>query len=353
MDIDFLAKTVETYLPARKKRSPSGWISFNAPCCHNRGESSDTRGRGGMMFNANGTVSYHCFNCQYKTSFTPGRPISYKFRKLLSWLGVDENTVKRLVIDAIRLKEIVGLPDSSDSVKDDIKVEFPIRSLPNEAVSFLAYAEFQVLGDRPFPENFVRAVDYVYQRKIDMQEYDFYWTPEVEQKLSHRVIVPFYYKNQIVGYTARAIEAGILPKYFSNHEANFVFNLDKQTPEKKFVIVTEGVFDAMCIDGVAVLSNTCSEQQADLIDNLAREVIVVPDFDQHLAKTGRCIWPGKQLIETAIEYGWTVSFPIWHDVCKDVNDAVTKYGKLFVLKSILAGRIDNKLKIQLMTKKLG
>jgi len=35
-------------LPARHRRSQSGWLSFNAVCCHHRGENADTRGRGGI-----------------------------------------------------------------------------------------------------------------------------------------------------------------------------------------------------------------------------------------------------------------------------------------------------------------
>lgn len=350
MDIDFLNQALESYLPAKRKRSPNGWVSFNAPCCIHNGESADTRGRGGLVNNNGGTISFHCFNCGFKTSYTPGRPISYKFRKFLRWLGASENEIRRLVIEAIRLKELIEIqnPDLAPAEERD----FAVRSLPAEAVNFLAIAEFHTLGDSDFPFNFVRAVNYVYSRNINMQEYEFFWADTIENKMSYRVIVPFYWKNKLVGWTARSTEDGIKPKYFSNHEPDFVFNINKQSADNKFVIVTEGVFDAMAIDGVSVLGNNCSEIQAEIIDNLGKEVIVVPDFDQHTNTNQRKVWPGQQLIEAALEYGWTVSFPLWSETCKDVSDAVNKYGKLFALKSILDGRIDNKLKIQLMTKKL-
>ena len=32
-----------TILPARKKTSPSGWVSFNAVCCTHNGETKDKR----------------------------------------------------------------------------------------------------------------------------------------------------------------------------------------------------------------------------------------------------------------------------------------------------------------------
>ena len=75
---------------------------------------------------------------------------------------------------------------------------------------------------------------------------------------------------------------------------------------------------------------------------MAREVIVVPDRDR----------AGVKLIDNAIEYGWSVSFPVWQETCKDINEAVVKYGRLFVLKSIIDAKESSKLKIELMKKRL-
>ena len=93
-----------TYLPAKRKTSSSGWISFNAPCCTHNSENQDRRQRGGLKLSNEGW-SYHCFNCSFKASYVQGRPLTYKFRKLLSWIGADENIVRQLVIEAIRIKE--------------------------------------------------------------------------------------------------------------------------------------------------------------------------------------------------------------------------------------------------------
>lgn len=337
-------------LPSKRRRSQAGWLSFNAVCCHHNGDSADTRGRGGCITNPDGGVSYHCFNCQFKTSYQPGRPLSFKFRKLLNWLGADPTEVKRLVIEAIRVKELIR-PEDIRAPEEEIV--FEARSLPQEAQSFLALAEFYKLAEyQSTPKLFTDAVHYALDRKIDTIKYDLYWTPEIEHKLNHRVIVPFVYKGQIVGYTARATVDGIKPKYHSNHPANFVFNMDNQLPTSKFVLVVEGPFDAMSIDGVSVQTNEISEQQAEIIEGLGREVIYVPDFDQHLNKQGRPVWPGLAAVEQAIEYGWSVSFPVWRETCKDVNAAVIKYGKLFVMKAILEGKESNSLKIKLIAGKI-
>lgn len=336
-------------LPSRRRHSQSGWLSFNAVCCAHNGESADTRGRGGIITNPDGGISYSCFNCKFKTSYTPGRPLSFKFRKLLRWLGADANEIQRLVIEALRLKDLIE-PDKIDD--PDEPVVFEKRQLPAEAKSFWSLAEFYKLADNNnLPNQLVQAVNYVTERKINCNKYDFYWTPEVEHKLSHRVIVPFIYKNEIVGYTARATNDGIKPKYHSNHPADFVFNLDQQKADNKFVIVCEGTFDAMSVDGVSVQTNAISEQQAELIEQLGKTVIFVPDFDRHTNKQDREVWPGWTAVEQAIEYGWSVSFPIWRETCKDINSAVQQYGKLFALKSILAAAESNPLKIKLMKNK--
>ena len=331
---------VKTVLPAKKKTTPSGWTSFNAPCCVHNGESADTRGRGGLTANADGSVSYHCFNCNFKASYQPGRHLTFKFRKLLRWLGADENDIKRLVIEAIRIRELVA-PEELKEPEE--KIEFKTRNLPKDAISFQQFLSFHILNNfQDVPSLLNSAVDYVKARKIDPAKYDFYWTDSTDHSLHQRVIIPMYWEGKIVGYTSRAFVDGVKPKYYSNYEPNLVFNLNNQQPESKFVIVCEGPFDAMAIDGVSVMSNDCSETQADIIDSLGKEVIVVADRDR----------AGVQLINRAVEYGWTVSFPIWQETCKDINEAVIKYGKLFVLKAILDAKETSKLKIELMKKKL-
>ena len=333
---------VTQLLPAKRKAGTSGWVSFNAPCCVYQGESADTRNRGGVKTNTDGSVSYHCFNCHFKASYQPGRHLTFKFRKLLGWLGADEGTVKRLVIDAIRIRELVA-PETIVEVVEQEEIKFKARPLPEEAQTFHTLSNFYTLNDdRDVPTEFHNSVLYVASRSIDLSKYDFYWTPETQYNLNKRVIIPFTWRNEIIGYTARAFREDVKPKYHNSHEPNYVFNVDRQLKDAKFVIVVEGPFDAMAVDGVAILGNECHEIQADIIDSLGREVIVVPDADK----------AGARLVDRALEYGWSVSFPIWQATHKDVGSAVEAFGKLFVLKSILEAKETSKLKIELKKKRL-
>lgn len=341
---------VKQLLPSKKKTSSNGWISFNAVCCQHTGESVDTRSRGGLVANADGGVSYHCFNCHYKANYTPGRHLNFKFRKLLQWLGASDNEVKRLVIDALRIKDFVA-PEKVAEVKEE--VTFKKRPLPDNSVSFREWETFIRLQaeDDLLNQQFLSTFNYVYDRKIDFGKYDFYTTENEAYNLHKRVIIPFIWQGDIIGYTARAWDDKVSPKYHNSYEPNFVFNTNNQLVTSKFVLVTEGPFDAMSVDGVAILGSECSETQADIIESLGKEVIVVPDFDVKEVR-GKMVWAGETLVDKAIEYGWSVSFPVWSEQVKDTAAAVEAYGKLFTIKSILAGKQSSRLKIELMKRRI-
>jgi len=339
--ITAIQDAVRLLLPAKRKtNSVTGWISVDAPCCETRGLTQKRTQRGGFNFDSDGSVGYHCFNCGFITGFQPGRQLTFKFRRLLDWMGADENTVNRLVIEAIRIKDT--MPPEQVAEEPAPPKEFKARSLPAEARTFHELNTFYELSDEKVPADWHNAVIYSATRKINLFKYDLYWTPETQYNLNKRVIIPFTWQNKIIGYTARTFDEGVKPKYHNNHEPNYVYNVDRQLKDAKFVIVCEGPIDAISVDGVAVLSNECNRTQADIIDDLDREVIVVPDADR----------AGARLVDLAILYGWTVSFPVWQETHKDVASAVEQYGKLFVIKSILAARETNRLKIELLKKRL-
>ena len=117
-----ISETLLTHLPGKRKTTPSGWISFNAPCC------DDKRQRGGFIVNGGDAVSYHCFNCQFKCSWQPGRPLSQKMRKFMRDLNLPDDLINKLGLEAMRLNE-----SSSFEVKSIIP-KFDTRALPDESV---------------------------------------------------------------------------------------------------------------------------------------------------------------------------------------------------------------------------
>lgn len=321
--MSLIIDTVSSYLPPKRKATPSGWISFNAVCCHHNGTSMDKRQRGGIMINDG--VSYHCFNCGFKASWQPGRNITTKFKKLLQWLNVPDDAIAKCSLEALRIQEDAGYTAPS-AIPVFIDKALPIGSKP-----------IKEWLDNP-PDEIMPVLEYMLSRNLFVDDYPFYWTDE--DGFNNRLIIPFFYKHRIVGYTARLIRDGKV-KYISEQQPGYVFNLDNQDYDRKFVIVTEGPVDAICVDGCAVMSNEASTQQITQINQLKREVIVVPDRDS----------AGLKLAEQAIENGWSVSMPEWPEGCKDVNDAVRQYGKVYALWSIVTSRESMPLKIQLRMKK--
>ena len=305
-----------------------GWLSFNCPCCVDNGEArSDTRMRGGIRHDDE-SISYHCFNCGFTASHKRGRVINKKMLSFMRNLGMPESEIKRLQLEAIRDKELADGPTLFISKTQTTRIpSFPDCELP-EGSELLE----DVLRQENPDERAIMAAKYLLDRGI----YDFvetYYSPH--PVFRNRVIIPFMQGDRIVGYTGRDTSGKSDAKYMSKTPKNFLYNVDAIKRNRTFLIVTEGVIDAACIDAVGVMSNEASPVQIDYINQFKGEVIVCPDRDK----------AGERLIKQAIENGWSVSFPNWEDDIKDAADAVNKYGKLYTLKSIIDGRISNSTKI--------
>ena len=318
---------VVSFLPAKRKATSSGWISFNAPCCVHRGDTQDKRQRGGLKTNSEGW-SYHCFNCGYTASFVLGRPVSFKARKFLEWLGVDRVEIEMLNLESLKHKSIHGLIESNRQV---IKaVEFEEKDLPPGL-------ELLDINDARH-DNYLT---YLIGRSIDPTGYPYMISPKAEGRAGSKIVIPFTHNGIVVGNTARFID-GRAPKFISDTQPGYVFGTDLQREKWTRAIVVEGVFDALAINGLAVLHNDINPQQAQLIKSLGKEITVVPDQDE----------AGLKLIDRALELGWAVSIPEWPVGAKDVNDAVIKLGRLTTLLLIMQHRETSKIKIEIRKKQL-
>ena len=317
-----------SFLPAKKKSTASGWVSFNAPCCVHRGNSQDKRQRGGLKPNADGSWSYHCFNCGYTASFVLGRSLTFKARKLLEWLGVDQQAIEVLNLESLKHKSIHGLIENQRHI---IKaVEFEERDLP---------ADLELIDiNNPLHNNYVT---YLNNRSIDPTMYPYMVSPEADGRSKDRIVIPFTHNELVVGNTARFID-NRQPKFISDTQQGYVFGTDLQKSNWAHAIVVEGVFDALAINGLAVLHNDINNQQIQLIKSLGKDITVVPDQDT----------AGMALVDKAIELGWAVSMPEWDNGIKDVNDAVIRYGRLATLLIILRNRETSKIKIELRRKRI-
>jgi len=321
------------HLPWKRKSTPSGWISFNAVCCHHNGHTADTRGRGGVMPSPEGGITAHCFNCHYTASWQPGRRLSYKMRRWMAWLGMGEDEIGRLALFAISQESyeptVIEPRELPTYEPRDPCPGRPITSWLNDG--YINEADYNSLE---------MVINYLDARGFSDKLHEFYWTDDAA--LRNRVLVPFTWKNRPMGFSGRLFEDGKKKiKYFSNYPSNMIWGYDRQHKDAKFCIVVEGLLDAVAIGALAICSNEINDVQAQVIETLDRDIIVVPDRDK----------AGMAMVEAALKYGWGVAFPDWESGIKDTADAVAKYGQLFTMRSILDSVQTNKLKIQLHAKK--
>lgn len=303
-------------LPVRSSRTPSGWTTFNCVMC------KDTRKRAGVIVSGP-KISYHCFNCHYVTGWSPSPHLSQRFKDLVLTLGAPQDQIHKVQVELLKNSEELEDQETEGYVYSLRK--FDVVDLPTDTTQ---------VEDLPV-DHAVR--QYATQRGL-LGLYPLLYFPN-DPLYAKRLVVPFIFNGEVIGWTGRHIAPPnkTTPKYLHKMPPGYVFNIDRfADSDREIVIVVEGVFDAIGIDGVAVMGNHVTPEQAHLIEKLGKRVILCPDRDK----------AGKELIDEALALGWEVSFPPWHRDVKDAADAVTKYGRLLAVASIIKHSTANSLKIQ-------
>jgi len=245
---------------------------------------------------------------------------------LLQWCGIEDAQITKWSLESLQHKDLL---DYVRVKKQKSKIKFQDHTLPAGELIDVNNSKHNAFSE------------YLLKRGIDPDSYPFLITPHEKGRNGNRIIIPYTYKNKIVGHTSRFLDNKI-PKYINEQQPGYVFNIDSQKPDWQVCIVTEGIFDALSIDGVAVLHNDINNDQATLLGSLNKPIILVPDRDN----------TGLALCDKALELGYKISLPNWDLDVKDVNDAVVKYGKLPTLLSILQAATSSKIKIELQRKKI-
>lgn len=301
------------------KQSPSGWYTLKCPVCN------DYKKRGGFKFE-NNIVSYNCFNCSTVAVYTEGSgKFSTQMKNVLSSFNITTELLGELMLDGLKTKKIT-ITKKSD-------VLYP---------AFIALPDhFYKLNELDNVYNQL-AVEYLQSRCIDANKYQFYLSDDKLWK--GRIIIPFYWRHNIIYYQGRNLLNNGKQKYLNSPTSrdSVLFNMDMLNNE--VVYIMEGVFDALSVDGVAVTGNRFTQQQINILNRSTCEKIYIPDkFGGDIDKS----------VDNAISAGCKISLP---DIgrCKDINEAVCQYGKLYVLKTIKDNIISNndlvKIKLKLYTK---
>lgn len=341
-------------LIGKSRKTPSGWESVNCPACVHNGEPTpDDRRRGGISMSPDGSITFNCLRCHYRAHWHPGMSLNRKMQNLLNWFGMDKDAIKKLAFRIwIENQQVLQNTNSTKKTKNVDPIEFPETTLPPGSKPLSDWIE---QGEQS--QNFLDVCEYLVsgRGRTIAQSYEYFWTPHRKHWFHRSVIVPFYWQNKVVGYSARRIDKNHKVRYYAHTPKNFLFlneNIDK--PGRRWIVVVEGVFDAIALDGVGALGGSLNDTQIQWLENSGREIIVVPD---------RALG-GENLAEIAKARGWWVSIPLrrgysnsnedspwsWDWWIKDPADAVKEYGRLFTLKSIFESITKDSVKIDLYMK---
>ena len=319
------------HLPSHKINS-RGWRTFNAVCCHHRGHNPDGRHRGNLL--CEGTITtYNCYNCNFSVKFDE-QIITHKAQSLMQWLGIPEDQISFLKLQLYK-NRIEGIEPASVQTTERT-TQFSEQPMPEEARPISYWLEQNTI-----PDDLLVVLDNMLNTRGSAvtSAYEYYWSPATKWNLNQRIIIPFFYQNLIVGWTARwawgPVPSGV-PRYRnSDIPANYIFNWDTLAKNRKICLVHEGPFDAIATEGVAVLGSKLSSEQIFELEKWPCEKIIVPDRQRK----------NQNMIDQALALDWAVSFPDWEADVKDASDAAKKYGRLYTLRSIISSKTNNKLEI--------
>lgn len=332
MDSKTLEQVIRQYIPLPIRPSGRGWYPVLCRVCNDHGKKGP---RGGFKFE-DGTVAYHCFNCgpEMNTVYTPdlqgreGQPIfPPKMAQVLEAFGVPEDEWKAVVFSSMSNRENGHKTHkSSNTIKS---IEPTILHLPQT---------FYPLKDADANDKWAIIANYYLEeeRGIDPSKYPFYLSKQTNdphlKKWYGRLIIPIYKGDNLIFYQGRDLTNKAKKKYESPPDSrdNVLFGFDQLFINRDIPLyVAEGVFDAMMIDGVAILSNDPSKAQIEWLNRSPRKKVYIPDR----------FGSGRIGAEKALKAGWKISIPDTPD-CKDINEAVRKYGKLYVMKSLVENTFD-------------
>jgi len=313
-----LESIVRQYAALPPRVTPSGWYALRCPVCNDH----KYKKRGGWKFEGEKT-SYHCFNCGSHALYEDGGFFSDDMEKILDAFSIPDDVIKQFKFDSFKAsvnkKQVEKAPATIKPVS--------VLSLPKHF--------YRLIQDEDDVWSQI-AQEYLTTRGIDIDDYKFYLSrggTKEENVWKKRLIIPIYRQQDLVFYQGRDLTETSKLKYLGTESAaksTVIYGHDQLFKDESLPLyVVEGFFDAFHINGVAVFGNEMSPQQLSYLNASPRKKVVIPD------RKG----DGHKLALQGIDNNWSVSILPFGD-CKDVNDAIVKYGKLFVMKTLVENTVS-------------
>lgn len=323
-----ISDLVTSYVNFNYGLNSKGWSRCYCEVC---GDGSRKKGpRGGWAFDDE-MAFYHCFNCGIDANFDPNRehPFSKDMRKVLDGFGIPKNEYM-----AIAFANKLSKSGNSDTKKPEHKfVPIQTHDIPEH---------FYPLSDAPLSNQVANAARKFLREKyaLSQDDYPFFLSTGEAPKgtdirevahvkaLAGRLIIPFFKHGRLIYYQARSLEPDSKKKYLNMEvpKTNIIFNMDALYRNfDRPLYIFEGVFDALHVDGVAVLENSMTKNQIEILNRSPRQKVIVPDRNSD----------SKKLVQAGLDLGWGVAIPDIGSNSKDLCEGILRFGKLHVLNSLV------------------
>lgn len=299
----------------------TGWVVGKCAACN------DYKERAGFKFEA-GMVAYNCWNCSSSMQYEEfSGKISGRFRKILLSYGIDDSEINSAVNSSFFAGTVkpakITLESLSKSNSENQTIKLPSKSLRlGVSTEFSDYQE--------------KLIQYLLNRKIDLFKYHFFFS--LEERFKNRIIIPFYKNGNLIYWQARSINRIEKKRYDNapNSREGILYNVDAlSTFSKTPLFVSEGVFDAMMFDGVALLGSDLNVSKTKLLKQTTRRLVFVIDKDKN----------GKHLAEEVLRNGWEITFV--PDGAADLNESVCRFGVTWTALKIMDNIPKNRSHAQL------
>jgi hypothetical protein len=325
--------TIEDVVRSHVTFSSYDSSSWNKVYCAVCGDGSRTQGpRGGWKFDGE-NCAYNCFNCAISGMFTPQNEIfmSKDMKIIFEAFGIPKREYAKILFKFRDSRE------SKDLNKPDVMKTERIENMVGDGIII---PDYLVELEKAENTNIGRkAIEFLEGREIYYKDYPFFVTygktnSKIQQDkinckiLKNRLIIPIYYNNKLLLLQGRTLDAGVKNKYINiGNVSNTLYGLDRLKDEHEYVFVTEGFFDAYHLNGVACITNKLTSQQIKMLNQINKNKVIVPDRDDSTLT----------MLNKGIEQGWGYSAPKSLRSCKDVTEAIQRYGKLFTVHEIMTG----------------
>lgn len=314
-------KVVRQYVPLPGRPSSKGWFGVMCRVCNDHGKKGT---RGGFHFQDG--IGYNCFNCGHTAGYTNGQHASPddNLKTVFTAYGIPDSHWNELVMESLQNRNSDTGQFHAKIVKQSV-VEPKVLQQPPYFVELSSLAE-----DAPIRQ--LAELHLKEDRAIDPSSYPFLVAQRDEDNPHSvgwlkRLIIPIYDRGgRLIFYQGRDLIGTADNKYKSPSVDRdcVLYGMDQiYTHTNAPLFVVEGFFDAFHLNGVAILGRQLTDPMIHHLSNSVREKIIIPD------RTGN----GEELALAGLKQGWKVSTPDFGN-CKDVTEAVVKYGKLYVMKAI-------------------